>query len=296
LAETPSLPVITKLRIGRLRIPGVLANPFFSVVVEVAKAGAGLPRAKSLLKHVAFAKTGVALQYQWDAQLATAVRQQLLPPAEEARLREFHFKLVAVVRAHQRAMSLPELAMPLFALGVTRAASGDPVADNRAALMVLSSYVTGQRLSALLPAATDWPAPSRYTVRVHGRHDLAKHFLNSAALSATGGQVISKSLGLSKEIADSRGGSGFSFIDLLADEAGTRFGQRATESRVMAREIQHRAANAPRDIDWMPTPEGLQEQMTEAEFKRRFGGIEGPGYQRALADIKRRIDAGALYR
>lgn len=296
LDETPTLPAIDVLRCGRLRIPGLLANPIFNAAVDLAKAAAGLPASGSVLKHVSFADSGVTLQYQWDTQIASAVRKQLIPPEDEARLREFHLKLVAVVREHKRAMTLSELAAPLFALGVTRAAGGDPVADNRAALMVLSSYVTGQSLSALLPSAADWPAPARYTVRMHRRHDLAKHFLNSAALTATGGRTISKSLGLSKEIADSRGGSGFSFIDLLADEAGSRFGQRATESRVVAREIQQRAANAQQDIDWMPTPDGLQEQMSEAEFTQRFGGLAGAGYQQALAEIKRRIDAIALYR
>lgn len=296
LAQTDALPRIEQLRVGRLRIPGLLADPLFGLLTDAARAAAGLPAAKSLLQHVSFSADGIALQYQWDTRVVSAVREQLIPAEEAARLREFHFKLVAVVRERQRAMTLAELAAPLFAFGVTRASSGDPVADNRAALMVLSSYVTGARLTTLLPAAADWPTPTRYTVRVHGRHDLAKHFLNSAALSAAGGQVLAKALGLSKEIDDSRGGSGFSFIDLLADEAGTHFGERATRARVLAREIQQRAANARRDIDWMPSPEGLQEQMSEQDFKRRYGGIGGTGYQRVLADIERRIGEVALYR
>ncbi|MGE0334888.1 MAG: hypothetical protein AB7O21_02495 [Gammaproteobacteria bacterium] len=296
LSETDALPRIARLRVGRLRIPGMFANPVFDGLVGVARVAAGLPVDETLLKRVTFSPAEVALQYQWDAQLASAVRQQLVPPEDEARLHAFHLQLVGSVRERGRAMTLSELAAPLFALGVTRASSGDPVADNRAALLVLSSYVSGQRLTALVPAAENWPQASRYTVRVHGRHDLAKHFLNSAALTAAGGRAISTALGLSKEIADSRGGSGFSFVDLLADEAGTRFGQRATESRVVAREIQQRAANARRDLDWMPVPDGLREQMTEAEFERQFGGIAGDGYRRTLADIKRRIDAVAMYR
>ncbi len=295
LHETAALPVIATLRLGHLRIPGLLADPILAAVFRLAYAQAGLPAPASLLRQVAFADTGVTLHYQWRTAIVTAVRKQLVPADDEARLHDFQLELVAVTQQKARAMSLAELAAPLFALGVQRAAQGDPVADNRAALLVLSTYVTGRQLSALVPAAAAWPPAQRLTVRVHGRHDLVKHFLNTAALAATGGQAVAQTIGVFKEINDSRGGSGFSFIDLLADEAGTRFGQRATESRVLAREIQQRAAAAAEDLDWMPAPTGLEEQMREADFKRRYGGVNGAGYRQVVADIQRRIQTIALY-
>jgi hypothetical protein len=46
----------------------------------------------------------------------------------------------------------------------------------------------------------------------------------------------------------------------------------------------------------MPEPTGLREHMNEAEFNRRYGGIDGPGYREVLADIERRIDSVAFYR
>ncbi len=82
----------------------------------------------------------------------------------------------------------------------------------------------------------------------------------------------------------------------MADEAGTRFGKRATESRVMARALQPLAATALADSEWMPQPTGLREHMSEAEFNRRYGGVDGPGYREVLADIERRIDSVAFYR
>lgn len=296
LAGTRTLPRTESLRLGRVAIPGTIIDPL------LRRLGAQLqPEARgtdplSLLKQVSFTPGRLRLQYEWQSGVVEAIRSQLVSPADEARLRDFHAQLATTAAHHGERVDLSALLSPLFALGMLRAADGDPVADNRAALVVLSAYVSGQSLRTLVPAAAAWPAPKALRVTAHGRVDLAKHFLNSAALAATGGQAFSQLVGLSKEVDDSRGGSGFSFVDLLADEAGTRFGRRATESRVVARELQKRASEAQRDIDWIPSPQGLQEQMPEAEFKQRFGGIEGAGYRKVFADITRRIDAMALYR
>ena len=43
------------------------------------------------------------------------------------------------------------------------------------------------------------------------RDDFPKHFIISAALAAHAGTPLSDAVGVYKEIADSRGGSGFSF-------------------------------------------------------------------------------------
>lgn len=296
LAGTATLPATERLRLGRVTLPGFLADPALAWLAARLKPDAHGTDPLSLLKHVAFAPGRLSLEYEWQSGVVEAIRSQLISPADEARLRDFHAQLVTAAAAHDDSADLSALLSPLFALGMLRAAEGDPVADNRAALVVLSAYVSGQSLRTLVPAAAAWPPPKRLRIKAHGRVDLAKHFLNSAALAATGGQEIAQLVGLSKEVDDSRGGSGFSFVDLLADEAGTRFGRRATESRVMARELQKRASEAQRDIDWIPSPQGLQEQMPEPEFKRRYGGTEGAGYRKVFADITRRIDAMALYR
>lgn len=296
LGETSEMPAIERLRVGRLVVPGVLANPLLQAAVRVAYARTGLSDPGSLLHGIEFRDNGVTLHYEWQSAIADAVRAQFVPAEDAARLREFHTLLVDLTARQEGPVALPRLLAPLFELARARASGGDPVADNRAALLVLSSYVSGQRLDALVPGADAWPAARRLSVRLHGRVDLAKHFANSAALAATGGQAVAQAVGLFKEIDDSRGGSGFSFVDLLADEAGTRFGKRATESRVMARAVQPLAAEAVADVDWMPLPDGLSEHMTEAEFNRRYGGVDGPGYRAVLADIARRIDAAAFYR
>jgi hypothetical protein len=46
----------------------------------------------------------------------------------------------------------------------------------------------------------------------------------------------------------------------------------------------------------MPDVADLPEFMPEAEFKRRYGGIGRPAYQRMMADIEARIASRPLFR
>jgi hypothetical protein len=46
----------------------------------------------------------------------------------------------------------------------------------------------------------------------------------------------------------------------------------------------------------MPIVSDLPEFLPEAKFVALYGGVEGDGYRRVLADIEARIDALALWR
>jgi uncharacterized protein YfiM (DUF2279 family) len=133
-------------------------------------------------------------------------------------------------------------------------------------------------------------------VTLNGRTDSPQHFTISAALAAHAGSPLADAIGLYKEVDDSRRGSGFSFNDLAADRAGTRFGELATRSPASARQLQQRAASGLREPDFMPHAADLPEYMPEAEFKRRFGGVGAPAYQGVMDDIERRVAACPLYR
>jgi hypothetical protein len=126
-------------------------------------------------------------------------------------------------------------------------------------------------------------------VQLRQRHDFAQHFLISALIAAEAGTPLADAVGLWKELADARsGGSGFSFNDLAADRAGTRFGELAVGD---AARLQQRLAAGLSDADLLPQVSDLPEHLPEAEFVARFGGVGGAGYQRLLATIESRIDA-----
>ena len=50
------------------------------------------------------------------------------------------------------------------------------------------------------------------------------------------------------------------------------------------------------DGDIIPMTEDLPEPMNEAEFKRRFGDVNGAAYRQMMSDIEHRLAGLALYR
>jgi len=293
--QTDGLPGLTGIRVGALQLPASVSELLAHRALDLAYAALGLSDPGSLIREVAFETDRLRLRYEWQDRVAEVFRAQIIPPEQKARIREFHTQLVAITARAPRVASLPALAGPLFAYAAASAGERDPVADNRAALLVLARYVNGSSLELLLPEASQWPKPTPLSVRLHGRHDLAQHFLISALLTATGSNAIANSVGVAKELDDARHGSGFSFVDLLADEAGNRFGERATASRESALALQQLAASSRRDADWLPSPEGLRERLSEAEFRQRYGGLEGPAFREVMHEIGARLDRLTLY-
>lgn len=124
-------------------------------------------------------------------------------------------------------------------------------------------------------------------VTLAGREDLAKHWALSAALAATLGSQVARSMGTWKELADSTdGGTGFSFVDLSADRSGERFAIAAVNPQ-LARPVLTRLAAIteeqllPREL--LAKPEGLD----QAAFERDYTAVTSPEYARALSAIDR---------
>jgi hypothetical protein len=190
--------------------------------------------------------------------------------------------------------SLAQWIGPMFELARRRSlAGGDAAAENRAAIVALTLYANGRTLDRLLPAARHWPQPQPQRLTLAGRDDSPLHLLISAALAVEGSSPLSRAVGLYKEVADSRGGSGFSFNDLAADRAGTRLGEMAVQQPLR---LQAALAGGVQEADFMPHAADLPESMPEREFKRRFGGIGEPRYVAMVAEIERRVGALAALR
>jgi len=104
-------------------------------------------------------------------------------------------------------------------------------------------------------------------------------------------EATSDRIGLLKEQLDSQdGGSGFSFADMLANAAGTRFAIAAIRDQSSARSMQARLARGF-DLDaFFPPADGLPEDIPAAEFQSRFGRVGGRGYQAMMEEINRRLD------
>ncbi len=211
------------------------------------------------------------------------------------RLRAQHERIVTMARRlapHTSLADLVRLVMQDPPAGTVAAPAPE---DNRAALVAVAFYVNGWPLAAVVPEARDWPRPETRVVILRGRHDLAQHFTVSALIAAFAGTPLATMAGLYKEMADAHGGSGFSFSDLAADRAGTLFGDAATRSGESARRLRARLGTGLLEDDMMPSVDGLPDNLSRAEFARRYGGVGAPAYNELVETIDRRVAALTLF-
>jgi hypothetical protein len=296
LQQAARLPEVQSLRIGRLPLPGAWALPALRAYV----AKRGLPPdallALDWIQRVDLGRGYMAVNYRIDPESAKRLRAALVAPQQQERLRAYQERLAALTEdVEGYTVPLYTLLGPLFALAAERSAAGaDPVAENRAALLTLTLFANHRPLGLLVPAAYQWAQPRPMYVLLRGRPDTALHFLISAVIAAEDGTPLADAVGLWKELADARrGGSGFSFNDLAADRAGTRFGDMAVRDPLR---LHQRLGTQLADRDLLPEVGDLPENLPEAEFVARFGGVGGAGYKRLLADIEARLDAQPLFR
>ena len=118
----------------------------------------------------------------------------------------------------------------------------------------------------------------------------------SAALTVLSAADPSDAAGLLQEELDADGSSGFSFGDLLADRAGTRFADAATQDDESAQRIQERLARGFVVDDFFPPAADLPEGLSDAELQKRYGGVQGAGYRKLAEELERRLARCTGYR
>jgi hypothetical protein len=297
--QTAGLPALASLRVGSLPVAPWLAEPLLRRVALHFVSPADLSLVDDVVQRVTFGHDQLTVVYAWQADTSARLLAALTPADEQQRLRAYSDRLVAVTTASaasaasQGSVSLPQLIGPLFELARQRSLHGDAALENRAAMLTLAMFATGQNLGLMVPAARQWPQPKRLNVTLQGRDDFPQHFMVSALLALESTGPLANAIGLYKEVADSRGGSGFSFNDIAANRAGARFGELALRDPTR---LQALLAGGVEEGSLMPDVTGLPEFLTQAEFNRQFGGVGAPGYNLMMADVERRVQALAFYR
>ena len=292
------LPVISSLKVGKVKVPAILGLFLLRQTLNIIPGSAESLAALGMVKEFKSEKGKLTLTYEWNDKLANQFRAVVVPQDEQERWKVQHIRLVELTKQLKKknSASLLALLQPMMQLAQSRATQGNAVDENRAVLVVLVSYLTSKNLSFMVPAAKDWPSPEKVTVTLTGRDDFPKHFIVSAAMAATADSTFSDALGLFKELADSQGGSGFSFNDMASDRAGVRFGELATLSESSARALQQTLSSSGfKEADLLPKVSDLPEYMSETDFKKRYGGVGEPEYQKMMTEIDRRIAAIPLY-
>jgi hypothetical protein len=289
-------PQLHGLRIGQVAVPDAVAGLLLGELVKHLGRSRGASLAMTSVQDLKLRPGRLSLLYEWQPELLEAVQADLMPAGQQQAMAAYYQHLAQLHAAGQGSRgSLSELLPAMFELASRRSLKNDPVMENRALLAVLGAWASRQGMDRLIPPAQRQGKLARFRIKLQGRTDFAQHFLTSAALAAHGDTLLSDAVGLYKEVSDSQGGSGFSFTDIAADRAGTRFGELAAASPSEARTLQKRLASGIGEADIMPAARDLPEHMSAAEFERRFGGVDSPAYRRIMAEIEDRIARLALY-
>jgi hypothetical protein len=289
LVQTDGLPALRSVRIGRLPLPNALTEV---VALQFEDWLRGSPEYRSgfeALRQIKMSHNELTIVYRWIDAFPNEMRASIIDEYERARLFRYHSLLAESSVEHGGTVSLGSI-LSLLARATSPGQSlGDAIADNRAIILVTTFHVLGITLEKLLPEAANWPRSSPQNVTLDGREDFAKHFIVSAAIAAFADTALADAIGLYKEIDDARYGSGFSFNDIAADRAGTKFGEKAVLNEDSAVNMARRIAPGLEDSDLMPKWDDLPEYLSEAEFKRRFTDIDSPAYRGMMQKIEQRV-------
>ena len=114
----------------------------------------------------------------------------------------------------------------------------------------------------------------------------------SAALTVLSGPQGAEAAGLSKEILDSRGGNGFSFVDICAGMSGVLFATHVREGNIPLEEVARNFAVE----DFVPSVDDLPDDLTWDAFQRQYGEGASENFQRQRHEIYHRILSLPPYR
>ena len=291
LLEAEGEPRISAARIGPLSIPPLLVEMTLGSGLRLAGYGREWELARHAIRdlRVAPGQGSILVTYVWEPALLERARSLALSRDDLARLRSAHEMLAGLLdhRAPGSRVDLPEILGPMLDIN-----GSDQLENRRAAIFVLAAYLSERNLASVLPEAANWPRARPVRLTLLGRIDSTQHFVISAALAAWAGEPLADAIGIYKELADARHGSGFSFADLAADRAGTTFGELLTKHP----ERLDKLLQSPfSDANLAPLLADFPENMNERDFQRRFGSPGSPAYQQVQDEIERRLFALPLY-
>ncbi|MBV1878303.1 MAG: hypothetical protein KUG79_11725 [Pseudomonadales bacterium] len=299
LNQSSSILSIDSLTLGHLTIPGWIAEfvkqSSHQALLEIPEYSASI----TSLNGLQLLEDRMLVRFQWQPELLGRIKSkgQAFFVDEDLKIRLLAYakqiNQIANDPSLANKVSLKEFLGPLFYLAQLR--GGDPVEENRAALLALSFYFSGIDVARMLGVELPDKTSTKKRLTLSNRYDFAQHFLTSAALTLLVGEGLADKIGLFKELDDAMGGSGFSFTDLGADRAGVRLAEFAISDTTSALQLQTFMTTDFSEASFMPNFLDLPELLTHQNFEENFGGVNGQEYNKLLRKIETRIDQCPLY-
>jgi hypothetical protein len=303
---------VSPVSIGYIRIPGRLALFIVRVMLDIILGNDNGTVAVNSLQSVEFTNDTVTFHIRKIPDLLArknkivqrfkSLRDAMPLLADPEIVREYYVKLMELgnrIQPGQQA-SLAYFIGPLFELAQKRSLNSDPAEENKAALLALAIYTGDSRFEPLIGQVRT-ETMKRYRPRYRhvllgGREDLRLHFVISAGLKIISDSGLTNAVGEYKELLDARkGGSGFSFVDLAADLAGTRLAEAATDHSGDAGRIQSALAGEVSEDMFFPNVSDLPEDISQNDFEHTYGNVENPKYLSLVGKIKDRISRLPAY-
>ena len=294
------------LRIGRVEVPVFMLRTLSRIVSSAANDDERVRSILQVVKGIDLNARAVTLTYGHGAPpkgfIASLFHDSVADQVDIPVVRAQILNLIASAGTMPKGSDerFGAAVQTAFRFARERSSPNRAVQENRNALLALGIILGHHRVETLIGRFMDDSTRAAVKRSFQGttlrkREDWPKHFFVSAALTVIAAGNVSDATGLFKEEKDAGGGSGFSFGDLLADRSGTTFAEVATRNEQSARALQDRLARGFNVDDYFPDAHDLPENLQDAEFRARYGGVGGEGYRRLMAEIERRIARCAAY-
>lgn len=302
---------VRQVKLGRLTLPGDMALGLLGWVADQlwgpGEGAALLAKVRSVTVQQDAVKVELSKSEGFSLselkQSGVSLYKQWFGSDEQTALIE-HYYALALTHSQQQAAAQSSHSLISYLQVLLREADRrskdtpeQAVRENQAVILALAQLLGGRNLQLLVNEVKTNPQGKVPRVTLARRPDLQQHFVYSASLHVLGNQRLSSAVGEAKELLDSlNGGSGFSFVDLLADRAGIRFARLAAASPQSARAVQQFFTQQDRtEQELFPNKSRLPEGLPQAMFEQQYQSIDSAVYQQMVAEIDRRLNALPLY-
>jgi hypothetical protein len=300
---------IEQVQLGQLSLPGGMALTAVGWVADQVWGPGQGAQLLAMVRSVQFEQNAVKVEFAkpegWSLQQLkesglSAYRQFFSSEQQRADI-EFYYRIANDFALQKSDASLVEYLQLLFRQAKDRTAlyPEEPQRaqqENRAVLLAMAQLLGGKNLQMLVNEVKRPEGMKPPRVTLARRPDLQQHFLYSAAIQLLTTRAVSGSVGEAKELLDSiKGGSGFSFVDLLADRAGMKFADIATGSGRSAIALQLFFSQDRTEAELFPSKARLPEGIPQQLFEQTYQSVDSDIYRQMVQEIDRRLQELPLY-
>lgn len=272
---------VTSASLGALPLPGGVLKRLGQFLIDRHLGDNAAATLEAGVEGFATQAERLVITYKSSPEVAGIIERPIIGPALAVVPQDSVAHYVDIVVEERKSSptdrELASLLNAMFLQAMERSKTMDPVVENRALLLALGASVghaAFRRFAGLDRQQANKAATANGQFQLGGRNDLARHFALASGLEAAMGDNWSETAGIYKELSDSwKGGSGFSFADLAADQAGVHLAKAALLDAESARRTQAIFASVT-EGDFFPSVGEEREGLSDKAFMAQYGTVD----------------------